>query len=257
MFHVELSTRRVNGSRLAVPRGTSRRQNSGRLAGTPSRRGKSAGQAVAWSGPGRRGSRPTARQARGPASARPAAGQRSARAVGGSLTMSRPPTASSGAAHSAVAAGRTEAPRRRTASAVPRWGPRPTTSARPSTTRARRARAPPPPPRGTGSAWPWRRGGPGAGRAGPRATTRPGHAAAAAEVDDRARATPSSAAEERRRCARCGPSTGPGPEEPQRPGPLELRRGAGSCSEPSRRPHGSPAAPAGTSASGRMTTRRR
>ncbi len=59
---------------------------------------------------------------------------------GGSLTTRRPPTRSRGAAHSAVAGGAPN-PRAITASAVPRSSPRPTTSARPTTTRTRSSMA--------------------------------------------------------------------------------------------------------------------
>ena len=111
-------------------------QNRGRLAGMPSRRGYASGHGgvcsrtwmpgvLAWRAHGEAEPGQRRRPASGPSS-------------GGSLTTSRPPTRSRGAAHSAVTAGdpKPGPPRRRRSPAA---APRPTTSARPSHDRTRSA----------------------------------------------------------------------------------------------------------------------
>ena len=124
---------------------------------------------------------------RSPSRSRPVADQRSGAASGGSLTTTRPPTAASAEAHSAVTAGGPNPRAVTTAKASRRSARRPASSARARTTATRLGQGQLAPPPGRGS---------GCGRRGRRATpsdcagwlmarTRPGQTAAGAEVERR------------------------------------------------------------------------
>ncbi len=114
------------------------RQNSGRLAGTPTRRGNRSGHGATCRSTCTVPPSPVDRpNGTNPSAAKLSSGQRSMVTSGGSDTMRCPPTRSSGPAHSAVTPGGPKL-RATTASASARnAGSRPTSSAREAMTRTR------------------------------------------------------------------------------------------------------------------------
>ena len=182
---------------------------------------------------GRRGG--PRRRSPSPSRASPAAGHRSGRAPGGSLTTSRPPTREQrrgalgghgGGAEAAGDDGRRSVPRQRRRARPPPPDPR----------RTRRTRAPGPrrPARGTRQRFAVASSEHAPrGRAGRRPRTRPGTPPPLPRSTTRA----GGAGQARRRSpAACSmwASTGPGPEEAQRPGALQLRQQRGVAEQRAR-----------------------
>jgi hypothetical protein len=112
-------------------------QNSGRLAGTPVRRGYRSGQGRSWRRTWNADGDVTLLPTTRPNSKRGSAGHRSGDPPGGSATTRVPPTARNGAPHSAVTAGGPKLRATTKSNVARRAGSRPATSARPMWTSVR------------------------------------------------------------------------------------------------------------------------